>query len=56
MAQQDRNQPAAPRARFTFHAARDRFYARNEDGKVIDLGKLAPLVVRAAQDITARVP
>ena len=41
MAQQDRNEPAAPRARFTFHAAQDRLYARNEDGKVIDLGKLA---------------
>jgi hypothetical protein len=38
MAQQD-----TPRtqARFTFHAANDRFYARNEDGKVIDLGRLA---------------
>lgn len=42
MAQQDRNQPAAPRARFTFHAAQERLYARNEDGKVIDLGRLAP--------------
>ena len=41
MAQQDRNEPAAPRARFTFHAAQGRLYARNEDGKVIDLGKLA---------------
>ena len=41
MAQQDPNRPAAPRARFTFHAAQGRFYARNEDGKVIDLGRLA---------------
>lgn len=40
MAQQDRTQPAAPRARFTFHAAQDRLYARNQDGKVVDLGKL----------------
>lgn len=41
MAQQHPSQPAAPRSRFTFHAAQGRFYARNEDGKVIDLGKLA---------------
>ncbi|TFZ06269.1 hypothetical protein EZ313_06395 [Ramlibacter henchirensis] len=41
MAQQDRNQPAAPQARFTFHAAEGRLYARNGDGKIIDLGKLA---------------
>jgi len=41
MAQQERNEPAAPRSRFTFHAAQGRLYARNEDGKVIDLGKLA---------------
>lgn len=42
MAQQDRNEPAAPRARFTFHAAQGRLYARNEDGKTVDLGRLAP--------------
>ena len=41
MAQQERNEPAAPRSRFTFHAAQGRLYARNPDGKVIDLGKLA---------------
>ena len=41
MAQQDVNEPAAPRARFTFHAAEGRLYCRNEDGKIIDLGKLA---------------
>ena len=42
MAQQDRNEPAAPRARFTFHAAQGRLYARNEEGKLVDLGQLAP--------------
>jgi hypothetical protein len=42
MAQQNRNEPAAPRARFTFHAAQGRLYARNQDGKLVDLGKLTP--------------
>lgn len=42
MAQQEPSEPAAPRSRFTFHAAQGRLYARNEDGKVIDLGQLAP--------------
>ena len=40
MAQQ---QPGATRTktRFKFYAARERLLARNEDGKVIDLGRLA---------------
>lgn len=42
MAQHERqNEPAAPRSRFTFHASQGRLYSRNEDGKIIDLGKLA---------------
>ena len=39
MAQHD--PPALTRTRFTFIAANDRLYCRNEAGKLIDLGRLA---------------